>query len=381
MKTFVLALPASEVVHLLRAETKASLGAPELDTGAEKDYIIEEDFDRDAYGIVDGKDYDLVTSIATLSIEPRVEHGYWILETVVERVLGPMPVSEEDELAYTELTLDEFDKELRAPGRKRVSVRLHVETAAIREEFNRWLGEMRARHPWQIPGGEGGAETGQEAEQASRMQTATGAAMGAYRAREAVGVFGDPDVLEAAVDELEVSGFNRAAISVLGTDTKARDYIGRFYQTVREVEDSSRAPRGEFVSRDESTEEQAAAIGVPLYVGGFAGAAAVAAAGGVLALAVAATIAGAAVGAGLGALLAAAIARRHAAQVKEQLRKGGLVLWVGVPDAEAEKRATAILERMGARDVHVHEIHPEWSLSDMPVTVAQFDPFLESDRR
>ena len=66
--------------------------------------MIEEDFDRSAYGIHDGEQYDLVTSIAILNIEPRGESGYWILETVIERALGPIPISQEDELTRKDLT-------------------------------------------------------------------------------------------------------------------------------------------------------------------------------------------------------------------------------------------------------------------------------------
>lgn len=371
MKTFILRLPAAEVVHLLRAETKAAYGAPELDTAAEKEYIIEEDFDRSAYGIHDGEEFDLVTSIATLTIEPRVESGYWILEAVIERALGPLRTSQEDELTRRELTLDEFAAELRSPGRKRVSVRLSVQTPGVRQDFDRWLGEMRARHPWK-------AET--ELMQASTAADATYSASRTYRAREAVGVFSDPDALEAAVDALEVSGFDRAAVSVLATGAKAKEHVDRFYRTVSEAEDSGSVSREALVSRDSRTEGEAVVVGIPLYVGGFAGAAAVAAAGGALALAVATTIAGTAGGAGLGALLAAAIARHHTARVQTQLHKGGLVLWVAVPDADAEKRALAVLDKMGARDIHVHEIKREWSLSDIPFATTQPDPFLENDR-
>lgn len=190
--------------------------------------------------------------------------------------------------------------------------------------------------------------------------------------KEAVGVFRDPDALEAAIDELEVSGFDRAALSVLATDAKATDQVARFYRTIKEVEDSGRAPRGSFVSRDSRTEGEAAAVGIPLYVGGFAGAAAVAASGGALALAIAVAIGGGAIGAGFGAILAAAIARHHAEGVREQLDKGGLVLWVSVPDSDAEQRAVAILNKMGAQDVHVHQIKREWAEVRMP----QFDPLL-----
>ncbi len=70
MNTYILKLSAVEVVHLLRAETKAACGAPELHAAAEKEYVIEEEFDRSAYEIHDGEEFDLATSIATLTIEP-----------------------------------------------------------------------------------------------------------------------------------------------------------------------------------------------------------------------------------------------------------------------------------------------------------------------
>jgi hypothetical protein len=375
MKTYILTLPAEEVVHLLRAETKSAHGAPELDIGAaEKEYVIEEDFDRSAYGLRNGEQFDLVTSITTLTIEPRVESGYWILESVIERALGPVAVAREDELTRKDMTLDEFEAALRAPGQKRVTVRLHVQTADIKQDFDRWLADMRARHPWKPPA----AQTAPSLAQAAEMQTET--AEESERVKEAVGVFGDAAALEAAVDALEVTGFDRAAISVLATDARAAEQVRRFYHSVREIEDSGRAPRAAFVSRDSRTEAEAAVVGLPIYIGGFAGAVAVAASGGALALAIGAAIAGATAGAGLGAILAATIAHRHSAHVQEQLFGGGLVLWVSVPNADAEKRALAILNKMDAGDVHVHEIEREWSPSDMPLFLAQPDPFLEQDR-
>lgn len=147
MSTFILSLPASEVVRLLKTETKEALGQPELNTTCCMDYIIEEDFDRALYDIEDSKEFDLVTSVATLTIEPRVERGYWILSVVVERELGPTRVSEEDEFGPAELTLNQFEAKLDAAGKKRVTVRLVVETLDVRHDFDRWLADMQARHP------------------------------------------------------------------------------------------------------------------------------------------------------------------------------------------------------------------------------------------
>jgi hypothetical protein len=197
-----------------------------------------------------------------------------------------------------------------------------------------------------------------------------------YPAREAVGVFADPAALEAAVDALEVAGFDRATVSVLATDETIKERVGRLYRHVAEIEDDSRVPQGAFASTDSRVEGEAAAVGIPLYIGGCAGAYAAVASGGALTAAIAATIAGGAVGAGLGALLAVAIGRRHADHVAEQLGQGGMVLWVSLRDDNAQQRALRILTEAGARDVHVHEIERKWTLKDRPLSEAQFDPFL-----
>lgn len=180
-----------------------------------------------------------------------------------------------------------------------------------------------------------------------------------YRTREAVGVFDDADALEAAVNELAKSGFDRSSMSVLGTDDKVKERIGHLYRKVTEIEDDRRAPRAAFVSKEAEVEAATRTIVVPFYIGGIAGAVAVVASGGALAAAVAAAILGSATGTVLGGLLEQAVAAHHARQVEEEVARGGLVLWVGAADAEAEKRAVAVLKKAGGRHIHVHEIQRE----------------------
>ncbi|BDV39817.1 hypothetical protein [Methylocystis bryophila] len=198
-----------------------------------------------------------------------------------------------------------------------------------------------------------------------------------YWVRETVGVFDDEETLETAVDELDLAGFNGAAISVLATGAKTKGGLGRIFRSVSEIEDSGDAPQTEFVSSDSRVEGTAALIGVPLYIGGAAGVWAVSATGGSLAFALASAVALGGIGAGLGAILALAIHSRHARRVREQLRLGGLVLWVKTPTAESEGRATQILRNLGARDVHVHEVQREWSFGSMPLTHGPYDPFVD----
>jgi len=209
------------------------------------------------------------------------------------------------------------------------------------------------------------------------MATMRESARTRYRAREAVGVFADSEALVAAVEQLELSGFDRAAISVFASDEKAKEKIGRICHTSSEAEDDERVKRTAYVSPDSQAIGAGAAVAVPLYLAGITGAFAVVASGGTLAAAIAATLGGGAAGAGIGALLAGAVARQHARSVEERLARGGLVLWVSVPDKEAEKRALAVLERCNGGDIHVHEITRQWGAAQRPLADVQPDPFLE----
>jgi hypothetical protein len=139
-------LSAAELIYLLRAETMAA-GAP-IYIAALKEYLFEEDFDRAAYGLKDRIEFDLVTSITRLTVEPWVESGYWVLEVTVERALGPTRISQEDRLTRRDLTLDQFEQELLAPGPKQVDVRLDVETPDVESDFDKWLADLRSRHSY-----------------------------------------------------------------------------------------------------------------------------------------------------------------------------------------------------------------------------------------
>ena len=197
-----------------------------------------------------------------------------------------------------------------------------------------------------------------------------------YWAREAVGVFDDADTLEETINLLGNAGFARAAISVLAPEAIGKDRLGRVYKNVREIEESGAAPRTDFVSSESRAEGQGILLGGPLYIGGATGLWAVLATGGSLAFAIAAAIALGSLGASLGAVLAGAIERHHLEEIQEQLKLGGLVLWVSIPNAEAEERALTILGKVGAKDVHVHEILREWNMKEIPLSDGPYDPFV-----
>ena len=198
-----------------------------------------------------------------------------------------------------------------------------------------------------------------------------------YSVREAVGVFSVPEALERAVDELEVSGFDRATLSVLASEGTIKDRVGHLYRNIAEIEDDRHVPQRAFVETDSRVEGAAAAIGIPWYIGSVAGAGVTAVGfGAATAATFAGTVIGGALGAALGVLLAGAMINRHVHEVSEQIAEGGLVLWVSLRDDDSERRVLNILADAGGRDVHVHEFEREWSLKDRPLSEVQFDPFL-----
>jgi hypothetical protein len=137
-----------ELIHLLRAEIATAGGQPELAISCEKNFIIEENFNHSAYGIKKEEErIDLVISVTTLTAEPRREGGYWILSIVVERSLGLIPTAKTREMTPTQLTLDEFEVELRSARRNEITVRLDVQTPDIKQDFDVWLDDMRRQHP------------------------------------------------------------------------------------------------------------------------------------------------------------------------------------------------------------------------------------------
>jgi hypothetical protein len=73
---------------------------------------------------------------------------------------------------------------------------------------------------------------------------------------------------------------------------------------------------------------------------------------------VAAGVTAAAVGAvgGVGALLGKAYGKSQHTFLREQLERGGILVWVRTPDPAAEERAQFILRKYSAHDVHVHEV-------------------------
>ena len=176
---------------------------------------------------------------------------------------------------------------------------------------------------------------------------------GKAKVREAVAVFDDWSSLERAVDDLHDAGFRSDDISLLAGEETVTSKLGHRYERVQELEDDPDAPRTAFTSsRSIGRREDMVVSSLTVLPTLLAAGTVVASAG-----AVAAAIAGtASVGAAIGTAFARWMDKRHADWLQSQLDHGGILLWVRVPDDDAQGRAVGILRGHSAHDVHVHEI-------------------------
>lgn len=168
--------------------------------------------------------------------------------------------------------------------------------------------------------------------------------------REAVGVFDDKDKLDEAIAELELKAFNRAQISVLGTKQSIEERFGKPVVKPVKLEDNPDTPRMAPVRPEEKGLAAGALISGGLFVGAIG---ALIAAG--AAVSIPAVISAAAIGGGSGGLLVKVLGGHFDEHIEKQIKKGGLVLWVHILGPKREKIACDILEKYGAKHIHVHE--------------------------
>ena len=174
--------------------------------------------------------------------------------------------------------------------------------------------------------------------------------------REAVGVFFNAETLEAAMDELLSSGFDKAELGLVAGDFTVKQKLGHIYTEANEAADDPDAPRTAFVAKDSLGDTPRAWLGSALSIGAAVAGGLVVVSAGVLGGALAlATAGGVAVG-GMGAILARLIGQSDAEYLEEQVGEGHLLLFVRTRDAALEKRASEILSKHSAYDVRIYSV-------------------------
>lgn len=83
---------------------------------------------------------------------------------------------------------------------------------------------------------------------------------------ETVAIFKTADSLQEAIDDLMMSGFDRADLSLLGAEKAVEERLGHSYRTVAELEDDVSVPRTFYVAPEAIGDAEGALIAAPLYV-------------------------------------------------------------------------------------------------------------------
>lgn len=96
------------------------------------------------------------------------------------------------------------------------------------------------------------------------------------------------------------------------------------------------------------------AVGGFLFLGSYIAMAAMLTPASTLAASIAAIAIGGGPAAVIGTLLARRVGQQHQNYYAEQIRNGGILLWVRVHDASKQDLAINILKGHSGRDVHVH---------------------------
>ena len=173
--------------------------------------------------------------------------------------------------------------------------------------------------------------------------------------REAVGVFDTERALQDAADELMISGFDRADLSVLAERKAVAEHLGRDYGGVEELEDNPHVATDPLPDPDARTTGLGALVTVGFLAGAMLTLVPLVSAGGWATGVVLWVVLGGLVGAAVGYVCARYFARRHRRNIRDQQNRGGILLWVRAPNQSLERKACDILRRKAARDVHLHD--------------------------
>jgi hypothetical protein len=174
--------------------------------------------------------------------------------------------------------------------------------------------------------------------------------------REVVGIFKCAEDLQSAIDELLSTGFDRAELSLLASESAVQKKLGHRYRKVSTLADAPEVPRVAYVSTEAIGDAEGGLVGGLMFVGALSAAGAIVASGGTLAAAITATLLAGGTGTVIGAILAKWLGDHHAEYLQKQVDCGGLLLWVGTRDAQDEKRAIEILEKHSGESVHAHAL-------------------------
>jgi hypothetical protein len=174
--------------------------------------------------------------------------------------------------------------------------------------------------------------------------------------REAVGAFRSADALEQAVSTLASSGWDRSEMSLVAQHGMFAPTLPADGKDMHRAADDPNVDRSPVVSKDDVRQGRTLATSLAMVVAAFAASGAtILTGGGALAALVGAAAAGGGAAAAVNAVGRWAGGSREMF-LRDEIEQGGILLWVKVRNEDQATKATEILRRCGATDVHLHEV-------------------------
>lgn len=146
MEEYEVDAPVGEVVRWVHEDAKRK--TPRFLIHASKTYQRESDFDREAFGIGEYEDVDLVSVHGILEIQSRAGKKNWALQLKVDEVVGVLPSSDEEN-AYEnqdDMSLAAFEEQFLSKELGEVEVTVAVESSEAKAHFNHWLSRQMRAH-------------------------------------------------------------------------------------------------------------------------------------------------------------------------------------------------------------------------------------------
>jgi xanthosine utilization system XapX-like protein len=201
------------------------------------------------------------------------------------------------------------------------------------------------------------------------------------RTREVTGVFHSRKALDAAVQDLLVSGIDRADIDVSASLDQLQRRVNYLSIPPADLADMPTAARQPFFGSDDLLATEAvisSVIGCAVAVAmSFYLVTRDMAAPPAILLSV---LCGIAVGAAAIRPVRRLLRRERARGLERLSEAHGLLIWVRVRSPETEAKSREILMRHGAKAVHIHEIELAKTPDDLPLHSLRPDPWLGDER-
>ncbi len=170
--------------------------------------------------------------------------------------------------------------------------------------------------------------------------------------REAVALFHDAAAFEKAIADLVAQGIPADRIAMLASCEAVEAKLGHRLCKTAELEDKSEAPRVAYVPAGEENQRGNWVIGALSYVAASLGLI-LASSAGLVPMILAGTAAGGAI-ASVGEVVKWLVGHERADRYEEQLKCGGIVLWVRLDNSREARSAIRVLRSHRAGDVHLH---------------------------